>query len=275
MARLHRAVVVTAVDRDRFEECAALLLDIAESTRTGRGGALLQDGRPVPGVRLVKGRHLRAGARYTVAPNPAEPSPGKTQETPGETMTVRIREWRRSTAIAVEQHMSAAGTEARVRLRLTTPDRPSALEAGLALRNPSGGFLQRISGRAKADLNAWWAAADAPAGALPAARAPVTARARHPLGRASVALRVRPADGGAWEVGVTLTVSGRGLLRPPAALALLLFRIPLRRAFRSGVDEAAARWTAAVDGGLPSADALRAELAGALASRNPPDTLPR
>ncbi|MEV3932435.1 hypothetical protein [Streptomyces sp. NPDC053728] len=275
MARFHRTVSVTALDRDWFEECAALLLDILESTRTGRGGTVLEDGRPIPGVRLVKGRHLRAGARYTVAPNPAEPSPGKTPQTPAETMSVRIREWRRSTAIVVEQRLSSADTSGRVTLRLTTPDRPSALEAGLALRNPAGGFLQRISGRARADLNAWWAAADAPAGALAAARAPVTARARHPLGRAAVALTVRAAGGGTWEVGVTLTVRGRGLVRPPAALALLLFRIPLRRAFRSGVDEAAARWVEALGRELPSPDAMRAEFAEAMTSRNPQDTPPR
>lgn len=270
MARFHHTVTVTALDRDWFEECAALLLDVLESTRTGPGGTLLEGGRPVPGVRLVKGRHLRAGGRYTVASDP-----GKGPRAPAETMTVRIREWRRSTAIVVEQRLSSADTSGRVTLRLTTPDRPSALEAGLALRNPAGGFLQRISGRARADLNAWWASAEAPAGALPAARAPVTARARHPLGRAAVALTVRAADGGTWEVGVTLTVSGRGLVRPPAALALLLFRIPLRRAFRSGADQAAARWVEALGRELPTPDALRAEFTEAMTSPDPQDPAPR
>ncbi|SCD84192.1 hypothetical protein GA0115239_109624 [Streptomyces sp. BpilaLS-43] len=274
MARFHHTVTVTALDRAWFEDCAALLLDVVESTRTGAGGALLEDGEPVPGVRLVKGRHLRAGARYTFTSAPAPSRPREAPEGPPEAMTVRIQEWRRSTAIVVEQRLASADLAGRATWRLRTPERPSALAADLTLRRPGGGFLQRVSGRARADLGAWWAAAAAPVGALPPARAPLTARARHPLGRAAVSLAARPAGDGAWRVGVTLTVSGRALVRPPAALVLLLFRIPLGRAFRSGVDGAAARWNETLGGGLPSPEALRAEFTEAMAARNPPDGAP-
>ncbi|MFF9685106.1 hypothetical protein [Streptomyces sp. NPDC014623] len=269
MARFHHTVSVTALDRAWFEECAALALDVVEATRTDPAGALLEAGEKVPGVRLVRGRHLRAGARYTVTSAPSPTAPGRAPGAPPATMTVRIREWRRSTGIAVEQQLTSADVTGRVALRLRTPDRPSALEADLALRSPDGGLLRRVAGRARADLASWWAAAEAPAGTLPAARAPVTARARHPLGRAAVALTVRPADGGVWQVGVTLTVSGRALVRPPAALALLLFRIPLRRGFRSGVDEAAAWWNAALGKGLPPPGALRAEFTEAVITKDP------
>ncbi|AWL40214.1 hypothetical protein [Streptomyces sp. SM18] len=308
MARLHHTVTVAALDRSWFEECAALLLDVVESTRTGPGGTLLEGGEPVPGVRLVRGRHLRAGARYTVTQAPAPPAPGRAPQAPAGTLTVGIREWRRSTAIAVEQRVASAEAAGRVTLRLRTPDRPSGLEAACTLRSPAGGFLQRISGRARCDLAAWWAAVAAPPGALPAARPPVSARARHPLGRADLSITVRPAgDGarrtgaeapeagarkagkdarkagaeaweaagvGAWEVGVLVTVRGRALLRPPAALALLLFRIPLKRAFRQGIEEAAARWNEVVDAGLPSPGELRAEFTEAVATRNPGDPGP-
>ncbi|MYQ50534.1 MULTISPECIES: hypothetical protein [unclassified Streptomyces] len=288
MARLQHTVTVAALDRSWFEECAALLLDVVESTRTGPGGTLLEGGEPVPGVRLVKGRHLRAGARYTVTRDPAPPTPGEAPQAPVETLTTGIREWRRSTAIAVEQRVASADAVGRVTLRLRTPDRPSGLEAGCALRNPAGGFLQRISGRARIDLAAWWAAVAAPAGALPAARPPVSARARHPLGRADLSIAARPAgdgarkagtDGrkagaGAWEVGVTVTVRGRALLRPPAALVLLLFRVPLKRAFRQGIDETAARWNEVVEAGLPSPEELRAEFTEAVVTRKPGEAGP-
>ncbi|MFJ2229173.1 hypothetical protein [Streptomyces halstedii] len=288
MARLQHTVTVAALDRCWFEECAALLLDVVESTRTGPGGTLLGGGEPVPGVRLVKGRHLRAGARYTVTQDPAPPTPGEAPQAPVETLTIGIREWRRSTAIAVEQRVASADAVGRVTLRLRTPDRPSGLEARCTLRDPAGGFLRRISGRARIDLAAWWATVAAPAGALPAARPPVSARARHPLGRADLSIAVRPAgdgarkagtDGrkagaGAWEVGVTVTVRGRALLRPPAALVLLLFRVPLKRAFRQGIDETAARWNEVVEAGLPSPEELRAEFTEAVVTRNPGEAGP-
>ncbi|MYR74723.1 MULTISPECIES: hypothetical protein [unclassified Streptomyces] len=288
MARLQHTVTVAALDRSWFEECAALLLDVVESTRTGPDGTLLEGGEPVPGVRLVKGRHLRAGARYTVTQDPAPPTPGEAPQAPVETLTIGIREWRRSTAIAVEQRVASADAVGRVTLRLRTPDRPSGLEARCTLRDPAGGFLRRISGRARIDLAAWWAAVAAPAGALPAARPPVSARARHPLGRADLSIAVRPAgdgarkagtDGrkagaGAWEVGVTVTVRGRALLRPPAALVLLLFRVPLKRAFRQGIDETAARWNEVVEAGLPSPEELRAEFTEAVVTRNPGEAGP-
>ncbi|MEV7476993.1 hypothetical protein [Streptomyces halstedii] len=288
MARLQHTVTVAALDRCWFEECAALLLDVVESTRTGPDGTLLEGGEPVPGVRLVKGRHLRAGARYTVTQDTAPPTPGEAPQAPVETLTIGIREWRRSTAIAVEQRVASADAVGRVTLRLRTPDRPSGLEARCTLRDPAGGFLRRISGRARIDLAAWWAAVAAPAGALPAARPPVSARARHPLGRADLSIAVRPAgdgarkagtDGrkagaGAWEVGVTVTVRGRALLRPPAALVLLLFRVPLKRAFRQGIDETAARWNEVVEAGLPSPEELRAEFTEAVVTRNPGEAGP-
>ncbi|MER7310070.1 MULTISPECIES: hypothetical protein [Streptomyces] len=288
MARLQHTVTVAALDRCWFEECAALLLDVVESTRTGPDGTLLEGGEPVPGVRLVKGRHLRAGARYTVTQDPAPPTPGEAPQAPVETLTIGIREWRRSTAIAVEQRVASADAVGRVTLRLRTPDRPSGLEARCTLRDPAGGFLRRISGRARIDLAAWWAAVAGPAGALPAARPPVSARARHPLGRADLSIAVRPAGDGArkagtdgrkagagvWEVGVTVTVRGRALLRPPAALVLLLFRVPLKRAFRQGIDETAARWNEVVEAGLPSPEELRAEFTEAVVTRNPGEAGP-
>ncbi|MGW0787196.1 hypothetical protein ACWD04_02830 [Streptomyces sp. NPDC002911] len=70
----------------------------------------------------MRGRHLRAGARYTVTSDPAPPV----------TTTVRIREWRRSTAIALEQRLTSADVTGRVALRPRTPEAAAWWNATLA-----------------------------------------------------------------------------------------------------------------------------------------------
>ncbi|MFE8006173.1 hypothetical protein [Streptomyces sp. NPDC057418] len=266
MARFDHTVTVASLDRAWFEECARLVLDTAESTRARGGDIVLGDAGPqVVGIRLLKGRHLRPGARYEITSDAGEADAAWADGPSDDRIVTTVREWRRSTAIAVEQRMESAGLIARLAVRLRTPERPGALDVGFDVRDPTGGALQRVSGRAKLDLTAWWAAAAARPGSLPPARAPLAARARHRLGRARLTVTPRPAADGAWEVGVTLTVRGRSLLRPVAALALFFGQVPVRRAFRSGVDRAAAGWNEALASApLPAADELRAELVKAL-----------
>ncbi|MFD7969155.1 hypothetical protein [Streptomyces clavifer] len=267
MARFDHTVTVTSLDRDWFEECAKAVLDTVDSSRARGGDIVLGDGGPtVPGIRLLKGRHLRPGARYEITSDAIEATDALRAAPSDDLIVVTVREWRRATAIAVEQRMESAELTARLTARLRTPDRPGALDVGFRLLNPGGGPLQRASGRAGLDLPAWWAAATARPGSLPPARAPLAVRAKHRLGRARLTVTPRPAAGGVWEVGVTLTVRGRSLLRPVAALALFFGQVPLRRAFRSGADRAAARWNEVLASGpLPDAGDLRAELLRALA----------
>ncbi|MER5613676.1 hypothetical protein [Streptomyces sp. NPDC002215] len=255
MARLSHTVTVLAPDRELLDTCAPLLWDLAESTRARGRDILLPDGRKVPGLALVKGSHLRPGARY-------ESSGSGT----GERETTVIREWRRGSAIAVEQLMRSPELSGRMSVRLRGPDRPAALEIAGRVRGPEGsGSLHRLSGRASLDLTAWWAAAALAPGAPPVARAPAEARLRHRLGIARLYLRPRPAEQGLWHVDVTLSVHGRLLLRPVAAFALLLAGVPLRRGFRSSVERAAGQWNEALGQILAmSPDELRAELAGHL-----------
>ncbi|NEE61775.1 hypothetical protein G3M55_96905, partial [Streptomyces sp. SID8455] len=62
-----------------------------------------------------------------------------------------------------------------------------------------------------------------------------------------------------------LSVRGRWLLRPVAAVALVLVRKPVERGFREGVDSAAEEW-AGMLAELPSlhGEALRAQIADEL-----------
>lgn len=236
MTTLRHSVTVLAVERGLVAELAPAFWDMAESTRTEGAAVLAPDGQPVPDLRLLRGRHLRAGALYEI---------GRADD--GERMAVRIREWRRASAVELEQRLRAPDLNARVTLRLTAPDRPRLIEGRGRMWGPDGsGVLRRGSGRARADLAAWWDAAALPPGAPPAARAPVTVRLRHLLGEARLQLRPRRAEDGRWLVEAVATVRGRWLLRPVAAVGLLLAGGPLRRGFRDAVERAAEGWDEAV-----------------------------
>ncbi|MFI8436040.1 hypothetical protein ACIGJO_20255 [Streptomyces sp. NPDC079020] len=260
MTVLRHSVTVTAVESGRFREVVELLVDFAESTRARGGEIRLADGQPVPDVRLVKGRHLRPGARYEY-----------TDAGTSDRMAVIVREWRPRRSIAVEQVLVSEELTARVTLRLSSPDHLRLVEATARVRGPEGsGALHRGTGRARFDPDAWWAAAGLEPGAPPVARAPATARLKHRLGEARLHLRPRRADGGRWQVDVAATVRGRWLLRPVAALALMVAGRPLRRSFRSAVDRAAEGWNRALDELLAfDPDELRAELARQATERTP------
>ncbi|MFI5745540.1 hypothetical protein ACIBBE_06335 [Streptomyces sp. NPDC051644] len=254
MARLQHTVTVVAVDRDRLHAYAGLVCDLAESTRARGRDIVLPDGRTVPGLSLVKGDHLRPGARY-------EPS-GTGSDTEELEATV-VREWRRGSLVAVEQLVRSPELSGRMTLRLRSPERPRSLEAEGRVRGPEGsGSLRRLSGKVSLDLAAWWAAAALAPGAPTALRAPATVRLKHRLGVARLQLGPRPAEQGRWYVDVTLTLHGRLLLRPVAAFALLLAGVPLRRGFRSSVEQAAERWNETLDRILAQdLDELRTEFA--------------
>ncbi|MFD7423896.1 hypothetical protein ACFV6M_26090 [Streptomyces californicus] len=74
MARLTHTVTVAPLDRGWFEEAAGTLVDLLDGSRArADGSVLLADGRAVAGLRLLKGRHLRSGARYGETPEPVKP----------------------------------------------------------------------------------------------------------------------------------------------------------------------------------------------------------
>ncbi|MEI7033110.1 hypothetical protein [Streptomyces pratensis] len=266
MARFEHTVTVAAVDRDRFEEAAGALVDLFDASRERGGAILLPDGRPVHGLRLLKGRHLEPGARYGERPDeqgPDEEGPADgAAGAPEPTEWTVLREWRPSRAVEVENFMAEEGVSVRVRVRLREPRGPRALDVTLDGHNPGGGSLYRFSGRVGADLRAWWAAVERP---LPAGRAPVVGRAAHRLGKARLTVVPRPAEDGCWRVSVVLSVRGRWLLRPVVAVALALARGRVERKFGAAVDSAAAGW-AVVAAQWPSlrGAALRAEIADAL-----------
>ncbi|MEI5035602.1 hypothetical protein RB201_32050 [Streptomyces sp. S1A(2023)] len=265
MARFEHTVSVAALDRGWFEEAAGTLLDLLDTSREGEGGAiLLADGRAVDGLRLLKGRHLRPGARYGSTPEPVEAGAEAPGSVPVSEATV-LRAWRPSRSVEVEHVLEETSFSVRARIRLREPRTPGALELSLSGHNPEGGSLYRFSGRGKADPAAWWAAVDRPSSAPPAARPPVSGRAVHRLGKARLTITPRPAEDGSWQVSVVLVARGRWLLRPVGAVALFFARGPVTRGFREAVDRAAEEWNTALAELTPLyGEALRTEIAEAL-----------
>ncbi|MDG9681732.1 hypothetical protein QC334_03080 [Streptomyces sp. DH18] len=263
MARFEHTVTVGALDRGWFEEAAGALVDLLDASRERDGAILLADGRAVDGIRLLKGRHLRPGARYGSTPEGAG-TDSTSEAVPVSGATV-LREWRPSRSIEVENVLEDASLSVRTKIRLREPLVPGALEVSLSGHNPKGGSLYRFSGRGRADPAAWWAAVDRPIPAPPAARPPVSGRAVHRLGKARLTITPRPAEDGSWQVSVVLVVRGRWLLRPVGAVALFFARGPVTRGFREAVDRAAEEWNTALAELTPLyGEALRREIAEAL-----------
>ncbi|WP_069744076.1 hypothetical protein [Streptomyces sp. EN23] len=275
MARFAHTVTVTALDRGWFEEAAGVLVDLLDASREGPGGSVvLADGRAVDGLRLLKGRHLRSGARYGEFPAgpegaagelPAEPAGAEVSDSLDAAQAVVLRTWRPSHSVEVESLVEEDGMSLKVGLRLSVPRRPRAVELSFAGHKPGGGSLYRFSARGKADLAAWWAAVDRLPAAPPAARAPVSGRAVHRLAKARLTLTPRPAEDGSWRITVALSMRGRWLLRPVGAVVLFFARRPMERALREAAESAAAEWNTALAELTPlHGEALRAEIADAL-----------
>ncbi|MGW6588890.1 hypothetical protein [Streptomyces globisporus] len=278
MARFAHTVTVAALDRGWFEEAAGALVDLLDASREGPDGAVvLADGRAVDGLRLLKGRHLRPGARYGEVPaapgtaaTPTEAADSSARasgagDSAAAPSSVVLRAWRPSHSVEMESLVVEDGLSLKVGLRLSEPRRPRAVELSLSGHQPGGGSLYRFSGRAKADLAAWWAAVDRLPSAPPAARAPVAGRAVHRLAKARLTLTPRPAEDGSWRIAVVLSVRGRWLLRPVGAVVLLFARGPLERGLREAAESAAAAWNTALAELTPlHGEALRAEIADAL-----------
>ncbi|MBM7057228.1 hypothetical protein [Streptomyces durocortorensis] len=294
MARFEHTVTVAPLDRGWFEEAAGLTVGLLDASREGRDGAvLLADGRAVDGLRLLKGRHLRSGARYGEVPaSPGSPGSGGAAGAAAEAVdgpaahvsgagdssatlsSAVLRAWRPSHSVEVESLVVEDGMSLKVRLRLSEPRRPRAVELSLSGHQPGGGSLYRCSARGSADLAAWWAAVDRLPSAPPAARAPVAGRAVHRLAKARLTLTPRPAEDGSWRVTVALSVRGRWLLRPVGAVVLFFARGPVERGLREAAESAAAEWNTALAELTPlHGEALRAEIADALVNPDGPKAL--
>ncbi|MFI2410492.1 hypothetical protein [Streptomyces sp. NPDC018947] len=244
MVAFRHTVLVDALPRPWCADAVGVLLDLAGASRAEAGRLLLPDGSAVPGTRLAEGRHLRPGAVYT------------TEDDAG-TVRVRIREWNRHSRLRAAVDVRTPEGHLALQVALHGADRLRLLELsgraqGAGGRPASTAFW----GSAVLRGDAWWAAADQ---GRAARTPPLHGRLDHRLFRAGIQAVPRPADLGRWEVGVTVTVRGRHLLRPVAAVVLRVARRRLHRSLARELGGMAARWNAALPGLLRhDRDGLRA-----------------
>ena len=246
MVAVSHSVLVHAVPYDWFGGIVAVLVELAEDSRAENGRILLPDGKEAEGVRLVTGRHLRRGARYSVADESA-------------TCLVTVKEWdRRRTLRAVGdvEHPEGRMTwEAALR----GTGRPRRAEAkGEAQFTGTPRMLSAWAGSVRLRFDDWWAAAG---GEPDAHSAPLRIRLRGKPVQAEIRAVPRPSEDGHWLVEVTLTGRGRGLLRPLLALVLPLARRRLQLGLAQALDSLADGWNEHLPPALElDRDALREEI---------------
>ncbi|WP_234332134.1 hypothetical protein [Streptomyces sp. NRRL F-5650] len=263
MARFEHTVTLAPVPRRWLESCVAALHDLAEDTDTEGGRLLLPDGRPLPGLVLERGRHLRPGARYRSVPvEDGEPEADQC-------VTVLAWDRRRRTELEIVTVEDDRGHPARIDcvLGLTSAERPR--EAWLSATLSTGGRKRAAhlggTGRVDLDLAGWWQATGA--GRSPS-RPPLRGTLTHALVRVTVTVVPRPAPDGRWRVTVKARVRGRSFARPLLPLAAAVWGRQARRKGAEALDRAAAAWNVHVPALVgKDADRLRADVAAALLDR--------
>ncbi|MEU0446892.1 hypothetical protein [Streptomyces tendae] len=240
MARFRHTVTLTPVPRRWLESCVAALHDLAEGTDVDGARLRLPDGRPVPGLVLVRGRHLGPGAQY----RPVRDQDGEPDA--DQCLTVVSWDRRRETALEVVTLDGDPAHPARLvcALGLTSAERPREAWLSATLRS-SGKRAEYLggTGRLHLDLGRWWQATGH--GRHPS-RAPLSGTLTHPLARVSVTVVPRPAPDGRWRVTVRARLSGRSVARPLLPLATAVLGRRARRACAEALDRAAAAWNTQV-----------------------------
>ncbi|WCN04822.1 hypothetical protein [Streptomyces sp. M92] len=266
MARFQHTVTLVPVPRRLLESCLGMLHDLAEGTEaegTEADGAALRlpDGRPLTGLVLTEGRHLRPGARYRATGG----ADGRPETEP--TVTVFAWDRRRETALEVVTQDDDPAHPARLAcvLGVRSADRPREAWLETTVRTGAGKGAKYLggTGRLRLDLGRWWASA-AGHGRRSSA-APVRGTVTHALARATVTVVPRPAPDGRWRVTVKARVRGRSFARPLLPVATAVAGRRAHRAFAEALDGAAAQWNAQVPSMVrKEVEQLRAELTGHL-----------
>ncbi|MGC0414046.1 hypothetical protein RKD32_006973 [Streptomyces sp. SAI-195] len=260
MARFQHTVTLVPVPRRWWETCVATLYDLAQDTAADGTRLRLPDGRPLPGLLLARGRHLRPGAQYRpVHDEDGEPDADRC-------LTVLSWDRRRETALEVDTLDDDPVHPARLvcALKLTSAERPREAWLSASL-HPGGGERAKHlagTGRLRLDLDGWWQATSP--GRHPS-RAPLSGTLTHALARVSVTAVPRLAPDGRWRVTVRARVRGRSVARPLLPLVTAVLGRRARRACAEALERAAAAWNAQVPELVrKDGERLGAELADAL-----------
>ncbi|OLT13443.1 hypothetical protein BJF79_20560 [Actinomadura sp. CNU-125] len=181
----------------------------------------------IPHARLVQGRHLVAGSRYRV-------------EFPGDdggVAEITVGSWDRARRIRLEGTFERDGHAATVSLHADlTGRRVRSVRVTGGYRATKGRLrsLRRATWEGEVRFGDWTGAPE------------ISLRVVHRLGAASGRVEPKGRQRGEWKARVAGGGRGRGVLRPFAAVGLLIARRKLRTGFAEGVDGFAARWNKVV-----------------------------
>ncbi|MFB6955763.1 hypothetical protein ACFCYB_01695 [Streptomyces sp. NPDC056309] len=263
MVSVRHKVVVEPVPYPWLVDALAVIRTLLEESQADGQGLVLPDGQVIPDIRLTQGRHLRPGSVYLTEidveaeaedddgnakadanADAAADGPGTSKDADAsETVQITVREWDHRRAVRLELAVVADDMNVELDAALKSPDRPNLVEISGRMRGAAAPrTLFDMAGRARVRLDDWWPAADTDR-TLPSA--PASARLDHRWIRAEVRAEPRPSpsrDGGRWEIHVTVSLRGRRLLRPVAAVVLTVAARRIRRSVVQTLDNLAVQW---------------------------------
>lgn len=140
MVRISHLVTVEPVRRRWVEQALLSLYELAQETHAEEGQVLLPNGRAVPDVLLVEGRHLAPGAVYESADDSAR-------------LRLTVRHWDRRSTLRFEQILSDEELVMAAQGALRSIDRPREAELRGSVHSPAAG--PRCDARRAAPASIW------------------------------------------------------------------------------------------------------------------------
>ncbi|WP_445527905.1 hypothetical protein [Streptomyces cyslabdanicus] len=246
MVSVRHKVVLAPVPYPWLVDALAAIRTLLEESQADERGLVLPDGQVIPDIRLARGRHLRPGSVYLIEDEDEDEDEGKDKDKDAdasETVQITVGEWDHRRAVRLELALAADDMNVELDATLKSPDRPSLVEvSGRTRGDAKPRTLFDMAGRARVRLDDWWPAADTD---RTPPSAPASARLDHRWIRADVQAVPRPSpsrDDGGWDLHVTVSLRGRRLLRPVAAVVLAVAAGRIRRSVIQSLDNLAARW---------------------------------
>jgi hypothetical protein len=229
MARFRRDAALVPFPRDLLDQAVRALLDAAEQAPVTKDGLRFGD-EVIDDLRLVEGRHLAAGARYT----------GETDEL---SVDVRVLAWNRVGESRIEAAIVSEGhtVNLRIGLRMAARRLDSVRVSGDYQGPKPFRGLRRARWEGELRVDEWWSGSREKA-------APVSVRVVHPFAGAELRIARRKDKRGRWTVRTTARLTGRSLARPFAAVGLVIARAQIRRALDEGIADVVTAWNKEMPG---------------------------
>ncbi|MFE9105176.1 hypothetical protein [Actinomadura geliboluensis] len=229
MARFRRDAALVPFPRELLDQVVRALLDAAEQAPMSEGGFAFGD-EVIDDVRLVEGRHLAPGARYR----------GEMDDL---AVDVHVPAWNRVGESRIEAAVVSGGHSVNLRLDLRMSARrlhSVRVTGDYQGPKPFRG-LRRARWEGELRAEEWWSL-------LGPKTSPVSVRVVHPFAFADLQITRRKDKRGQWTVRTRTRFGGRSLIRPFAAVGLLIARGRIRRALDEGFTGAVSAWNTEVPG---------------------------